>query len=150
MKEIINNYRRLKTYIYENELVKARNVDEVVRILNIKYKDKIKIKRNKNNFQIASGLNRKDNPFRAHFKELSGRRKKRDVVKKSDLLTFSCPKCRQRYSKNLIRLRHDLWECRKCKHVFIKENVIDEFDFDNYEGTYSGHFGLDGRIKNET
>ena len=58
-----------------------------------------------------------------------GRKRKRNRHLR-DFATFSCPHCGNKLREDLIRLRQDLFECRKCKKPFIKENVIDEFDFD--------------------
>lgn len=58
-----------------------------------------------------------------------GKKPKKNVCPR-DIASFACPKCRNNVTIDLIRLRQDLYECRKCKHTFIKENIIDEFDFD--------------------
>jgi predicted RNA-binding Zn-ribbon protein involved in translation (DUF1610 family) len=61
-----------------------------------------------------------------------GKKKKRNRHIK-DFSAFSCPKCGNNLREDLVRLRQDFYECRKCAHTFIKENVIDEFDFDGLD-----------------
>lgn len=50
-----------------------------------------------------------------------------------DIATFCCPECGNKLREDLIRLRPDFFECRKCEHTFIKTGVPDEFDFDGLE-----------------
>ena len=58
-----------------------------------------------------------------------GRKRKKNITKK-DFAVFCCPRCGNGLKVDLIRLRHDLCECRKCNNIFIKENITDELDFD--------------------
>jgi hypothetical protein len=71
-------------------------------------------------------------PFetRAEIGTCSARVKRLKKVWIKDVASFSCPRCENNLKEDLIRLRQDCFECRKCGNVFIKENVVDEFDFD--------------------
>lgn len=61
-----------------------------------------------------------------------GRKRKCNKSRKA-AASLSCPYCGNRVREDLIRLRQDLFECRLCNTLFIKENVIDEFDFDGLD-----------------
>lgn len=61
-----------------------------------------------------------------------GRKRKRNRHLR-DFASFSCPHCKNNIREDLVRLRQDFFECRKCNKTFVKENVIDEFDFDGLD-----------------
>ena len=50
-----------------------------------------------------------------------------------DVASFGCPECEQNIREDIIRLRPDFFQCRKCGHTFHKDGIIDEFDFDGLE-----------------
>ena len=42
------------------------------------------------------------------------------------ILNSSCPKCGENMNINIIKLRHDHWECRACGHNFTREERLEK------------------------
>jgi ribosomal protein L37AE/L43A len=63
------------------------------------------------------------------FGRVIGQKAKKNITE-DDMATFSCPSCHNTLRVDLIRLRQDFYECRKCGHNFSKENVFESFDFE--------------------
>lgn len=62
-----------------------------------------------------------------------GKKRKKKIIAQCEIATFACLKCGNNHREDLIRLRQDLFECRKCGHVFIKEEAVEEMDFDDFD-----------------
>ncbi len=42
------------------------------------------------------------------------------------ILNSSCPKCGENKNINIIKLRHDHWECRTCGQSFTREDRLEK------------------------
>jgi len=59
--------------------------------------------------------------------------KKIRVKQKSESEHLQCPNCNNNKTEDIIRLREGLHQCRLCNEIFMKDNIMDSFDFDGLE-----------------
>lgn len=74
-----------------------------------------------------------------------GKRTKKHVTL-VDLSSFCCPKCKNNISADLIRLRQGVYECRRCREIILRDDIIDSFDYDGLSAREIKNQSLKNRI----